>query len=74
MDNDEQRDYEEERYWRNFRPEEDPEEAEMALVRAQDALQRAIEDRCTCTDRDATLPPLAGHEPDCSLQNTGWLS
>lgn len=44
---------------------------------AADQLERvraAVADRCTCEDRDPALGPLEGHEPDCSLQNSGWLS
>lgn len=41
-------------------------EYETALA----ALQRP---RCTCVDPLPNLP-LAGHEPDCSFHNTGWLS
>lgn len=37
-------------------------------------LAKEIEARCTCAARPAGLGPLEGHEPDCSLQNTGWLS
>lgn len=37
-------------------------------------IAEAIADRCTCGDRTSSLAPLNGHEPDCSLQNTGWLS
>jgi hypothetical protein len=34
----------------------------------------AVRERCTCRDRDQTLPLMQGHEPDCSLWNTGWLT
>lgn len=47
-----------------------PEAACPAVARAA----AVVRDRCTCTDRDPELPPLAGHEPDCSLWNTGWLT
>lgn len=46
---------------------EDPPEAPSGL-------RAALTARCTCVDRDPALAPLVGHDPDCSLQNTGWLS
>jgi hypothetical protein len=49
-------------------------EALPAYHTAEEAMRRAIADRCTCTSRDPSLGPLEGHEPGCSLQNTGWLS
>lgn len=38
------------------------------------SVAEAIRDRCTCAERDPSSAPLEGHEPECSLQNTGWLS
>lgn len=33
-------------------------------------LQGAVRARCTCEDG---FPDHAQHDPDCSLQNSGWL-
>lgn len=46
----------------------------VATVEIVNQVAAAIRERCTCTDRPAGLPTLEGHEPDCSLQNTGWMS
>jgi hypothetical protein len=52
--------------WRPWRPLA----AEDELAR----ITRAIRQRCTCIGRDPDAPLLTGHEPDCSLQNSGWLT
>jgi hypothetical protein len=40
---------------------------------ALERFRRAIMDRCTCKERDPNQLVLEGHEPECSLQASGWL-
>jgi hypothetical protein len=49
-------------------------QAADSFQQSLDRVKAAIEDRCTCTDRGPHSSVLDGHDPDCSLQNTGWLS